>query len=1032
MYSNVFSNIEIKAFFLLFFGWQFFGLHLCADSIPEDYFQQEVDYTIHVTLDDEAHRLTGNIAVTYRNNAREPLTEIYMHVWPNAFSGRQTAFADQMLQHGNTSFHFADKNAKGNISGLDFKVDGVSVAFENWDGHADVLILKLQSPLEPGTSIIIETPFIVQIPESFSRLGRVGQSYQLTQWYPKPAVYDHNGWNPMPYLSFGEYYSSFGRFDVYITLPANYVVGATGICTTPEEQVFMQQRIDETALFLTDSLTVRNLSGKHPFPESDTILKTIHFEAAQVHDFAWFADKRFYVESADFKLPNGDSITAYTMFTNEEVHLWHKHALNYVIRSTIFYSELVGNYPYPQVTALQSALSAGAGMEYPMVTVIGLMGSAKLLDIVIAHEVGHNWFYGILATNERAYPWLDEGMNSYIERLYTEAYYGKPQVVQEFIPFANVVIGGEDQFVDQLSYQVIAGMNLHQPPATHSEAFSYVNYGVCCYMMPAHFFSYLQAYLGKEVLLDAFREYYTLWQFKHPQPEDVRAVFERVADKDLSWFFDDLIGSTRYMDYFISKARQNKEGIWEIEVRNRGSVPGPFTISALSNNEILKTEWFEGFTGSETFDMGRGTYDEFVIDVDRVSADLRPGNNTFVKRPFFPRAKPLKIQMVGLVNQVERTQLNVLPIPGYNTSNGFMLGGLFHNYRIPSPGVQFYTMPLFSFKTLSLNGSGRIQMNLQPENGIIRRAAPYLSAKSYHETGLNDQPLRYLRLEHGWKVDFKRRDYSSPHEHSAGINLLWVLNEILSPPGENGLIGTYNHRRALRMNYKYRNNSHLDPYSINITMVGEPSFTPGIQDISGYLRFGIEYNQSFLLNKHGHRIRARIYGGGFALNSDPDFGAYPLGLSSNAGFDYFYDATFMDRSNGNSILARQVMNEMGGFKVPLSGSQVLGSSNAAILALNLESDIPIRPLGRLFPIKPYADIGYFVNTFPFQRDEPGVWINAGLKLDFYVLDIYFPLWSNEKLKNDVYNNLTSAYSKRITFAFRLDRITQLNYVRQYL
>ena len=170
-----------------------------------NYFQQQVDYKIEVTLDDTLHHLNGIIRINYSNDSPDTLDGIYFHLWPNAFRNKETAFAKQKLRDGDTRFYFSDQSSMGFIDGLAFKVDGVNASLVYDQEHVDIAYLKLPKSLKPQQSIKIETPFIVKVPKSYSRLGHVGQSYQITQWYPKPAVYDQNGWHPMPYLDRGEF-----------------------------------------------------------------------------------------------------------------------------------------------------------------------------------------------------------------------------------------------------------------------------------------------------------------------------------------------------------------------------------------------------------------------------------------------------------------------------------------------------------------------------------------------------------------------------------------------------------------------------------------------------------------------------------------------------------------------------------------------------------------------------------------------------------------------------------------------------------
>ncbi len=224
------------------------------------YFQQEVNYTISVTLDDQNHTLTATEELEYINNSPDQLTFIWFHLWPNAYKNNTTAFAKQQALNKETKFHFAPKSKRGNIDGLKFQVNG-KPAFLDFDPkNPDIAKLMLPEPLAPGSKAIISTPFKVKLPDSFSRMGHVGQSYQITQWYPKPAVYDRKGWHQMPYLDQGEFYSEFGSFDVSITLPKNYVVGSTGELQNMDEQAFLDQKAAETAAKST--FTACGLAGR--------------------------------------------------------------------------------------------------------------------------------------------------------------------------------------------------------------------------------------------------------------------------------------------------------------------------------------------------------------------------------------------------------------------------------------------------------------------------------------------------------------------------------------------------------------------------------------------------------------------------------------------------------------------------------------------------------------------------------------------------------------------------------------------------
>ncbi len=494
----------------------------CSVSLfaqSDGYFQQETDYVIAVSLDDRGHTLHGQLELTYTNHAPRALDSIVFHLWPRAYRGDQTAFARQQLLGGRTRFHFSAASQRGDLDSLAFRVDGTTAAF-HYTRDPDVGVLVLPQPLLPETSVTITTPFRVKLPASFSRLGHVGESYQITQWYPKPAVYDHDGWHAMPYLDQGEFYSEFGDFRVTITLPDNYVVAATGVLQEVEERAWLLARADSSRSRLEEAkpLDLSSTYVDEPHPASAPGSKTLTYTAQKVHDFAWFADKRFAVLH-DTLLVGGDPIDVWSFFTKTEEALW-KSSTDYIKRATRFYSDHVGAYPYPQVTGVQSALSAGGGMEYPMITVIGLSGSGYGLDEVLAHEIGHNWFYGILGSDERDHPWMDEGLNSYYEGRYTHEYYPERSGRVQVVPGRRVDI-------DQVGYRYLARLGRDQAPDTPSDSLGQINYWMAAYSKPELILRELERRIGPEGVDAAFRTYYETWKFRHPQPEDFFAVMER-------------------------------------------------------------------------------------------------------------------------------------------------------------------------------------------------------------------------------------------------------------------------------------------------------------------------------------------------------------------------------------------------------------------------------------------------------------------------------------------------------------------------
>lgn len=497
---------------------------LCTLNTIAQYWQQQVDYIIEVSLNTREKTLDGFEKLTYRNNSPDTLSFLWFHLWPNAYKNDRTAFSDQMLRNGNTKFYFSNREERGYINRLDFKVGGVTARTEDHPQHIDIIKVLLPSPLPPGGQVTITTPFHVKLPYNYSRGGYAGQSFQVTQWYPKPAVYDARGWHPMPYLDQGEFYSEFGSFDVRITIPKNYVVAATGELQNGEEKQWLKTRTPGALKEATASPTPKSnpkpsgsrttaakkgttsASTPAPLPPAPVETKTLQYLQNNVHDFAWFAARDLIVESDTCQLPSGKVIEASAYYTAREQRTWKK-SLQYLKDAVRFYSREVGEYPYSTVSVVQGPESFGGGMEYPTITVISPMPDAKLLDLVIAHEVGHNWFYGILASNERIYPWMDEGINSYYEQRYEEYKYGK-NYSEEAVLFQTLVQKREDQ-----------------PIASTAEEFTPENYGLVAYYKTSQWVKLLEQSLGTERFKSLMQQYYEQWKFKHPQPQDFKDIF---------------------------------------------------------------------------------------------------------------------------------------------------------------------------------------------------------------------------------------------------------------------------------------------------------------------------------------------------------------------------------------------------------------------------------------------------------------------------------------------------------------------------
>lgn len=1011
---------------LLFFMGTSLWMHAQKQERKE-YFQQEVNYSIDVTLDDVNHTLKGFERIEYINNSPDELTHLYFHLWPNAYRNRNTALAKQLLENGETDFYFSDPaNNYGYIDSLHFVIDGDTVKWEYDSLHCDIAFITLNKILKPGKKIIIETPFFVKLPASFSRLGHVGQSYQITQWYPKPAVYDRNGWNQMPYLDQGEFYSEYGSFDVRITVPSNYVVGATGdLFECFEEEKWLEIRAKETQKLLDDKKLnkVGQIDGPwdDEFPASSATTKTLRYKQKNVHDFAWFADKRFYVLRGEYNLPKSDrNVTLWAMFTKENSRYWAK-SIQYIHDACKYYSKWNGEYPYNQITAVDGTISAGGGMEYPTITVIGSVGSDISLETVIMHEVGHNWFYGILGSNERLHPWMDEGLNSFNELRYIETKYPELSLANSMIPGTGVNSKfGLNDFKQRsqylFSYLLNARRNFDQPIEGKAEEFTATNYGGIVYSKTAIAFDYLRFYLGEKTFDRCMQAYYEKWKFKHPEPEDLQEVFQETAKEDLRWFFEDVIKEDLVIDYKIKKKKKidrasSKTYMWmkyeeKLVIVNKGSANVPFAIQGYKGDTVNTTVWYGGHTGTATVAFPNGPYDYYKIDGVQRIPEVNQENNYMKEKGMFRNIEPVKFQFLAGIDNPKRSVIYWTPVVGANAYDGFQAGLLLYNNLFPQRNFEWKLMPMFGFKSQRLSGYADFTIHQNTRKSELINNIDYtVRASSFRTGNWKDDLLTtvngFAKVEPEILIRLRKKKMRSIHDHFISIKSSLIIEDTVSKvndgvfyiqaPPQGSSFTYYN-----ELKYLYKNSKTLHPWWASFTL----------QHHKDFLRAQVELDYKWIYNIDGKYINFRFFGGKFFTNNT-NSSRFNYRMDGQRGYhDFTYSSVFPGRMEYDGFWSRQFLYSYGGMKVPTAN----GQSNNWLIAANLRAELPI-PI-----LKVFADFGVA---------QPGTEVTALYDAGVYVslfrgfCDVYVPLVFSSDIQDEFTAN-GYGFGDRIRFTLNLD------------
>ncbi len=989
-------------------------------SAQSDYFQQQVNTTINVTLDDSIHVLNGNESIVYINNSNQKLDSILIHLWPNAYKNVDTDLAKQKLEEGDTELKYAYSHERGYIDSLDFYVDNEKTEWNYFNNKIDIAVIYLKESLKPKDSITIETPFRVKIPSGkFSRLGHVGQSYQITQWFPKPAVYDKDGWHPMSYLDQGEFYSEFGNYDVSITVPENYILMATGNLQNKDEITFLNEKAIETQQLIEDNkLPVRNKYGRRDlsFPKSSKHIKTLRFTQKNIHDFAWFTDKRYHVLKGNVILPKSNkNVTTWALFTNNEAELW-KESIEYLNDATLYFSEWVGEYPYDHVTAVDGTISAGGGMEYPNITVIGTSGNSKGLETVIIHEVGHNWYYGILGNNERDNAWMDEGLNTYIEirymqEKYPNGYKRKKDSSKNETRGITINIPLEEKQMQSIGYQFNASRNLDQPLQMGSQNFTSFNYAGMIYSKTGLGFHYLKAYLGEELFDSAMNEYFDKWKFKHPSPSDIQETFEKRSKKDLTWFFDGFIKTCQKTDYSIKKVKHINDKQYLIKIKNHTGFASPIPVQGININEnstlILKERWLDGFKKDTSIIYNISSKpSHFSIDHELITTDFNYYHHLSKSDGPFKFKKPVKIKFIPFdITNNEVNHIYWAPLLAWNVYDRIMPGLALYNKGIKTKKTEWLVSPFYSFKNNSINGFGEIN-HYKNSNSFIKRIEFGYKIKSFSSRfeNLPEYNNRWIKNELYTEIRFKSKNLRSSPFQNILLRAIQTVEEshiilpfLIHPPKiEKQKQTTY----YGQLKYKLESKQILKPKSLSI------NYTYGFNktNVLSSLQLTAQFRKNYNFDNDG--FEARIFAGYNFVNKGKNL-LYNFNLKGQGSYgndstaintDYLYDYNFLGRNKYSPhFLGQQMTNTYGAFKINTNNN-----AGNILIASNFKLELPKIPIGL------FCDIASFDERKGNSPDIPNFIIlyNSGIYFNITaqnkeILGIYLPIKYSDKISNEL-------------------------------
>ena len=523
------------------------------------YWQQHVDYSIEVAMNVENYQYQGTQKLVYTNNSPDELTRVYYHLYFNAFQpGSEMDIRLQnindpdgrMFVEGKSRIAALSPNEIGYLHPTSLTQDGEKVKFNE---EGTVLVVALAKPIPSGGKTTFEMNFVGQVPVQIRRSGRnnkEGVALSMSQWYPKLAEYDFEGWHADPYIA-REFHGVWGDFDVKLTIDKDYIVGGTGYLQNPQE---IGHGYEATGT------KVKKVKGK---------TLTWHFKAPMVHDFMWAADPDYLHDT--LKMENGPTLHFLYKNDPEIIENWKKLQPK-TAEAMEFFSKNIGKYPYEQYSVVHGG---DGGMEYAMSTLI--TGGRKLGSLVgvMSHEMAHSWFQHILATNEAKHEWMDEGFASFISNLCMN----KIMQRNKDNPFENTYKG----------YRNLALSGMEQPQTTHADRYGYNSaYGTSAYSKGSIFLSQLGYIIGQDKLMETIRKYFDDFKFKHPTPNDIKRTAEIVSGMELDWYLMDWTQTTNTIDYNL-KDVSDAGAKTKVTMERKGLMPMPMDILVVYNDGTRET-----------------------------------------------------------------------------------------------------------------------------------------------------------------------------------------------------------------------------------------------------------------------------------------------------------------------------------------------------------------------------------------------------------------------------------------------------------
>jgi hypothetical protein len=986
--------------------------------------QQHVDYAIDAELNTQSNLLLGRERFTYVNRSADTLRVLFLNLYVNAFSKNSLW---ERYQNERDRYYGGSV-----ISRLNEDLLGYSHVTRIQDGEGiplpskvddTILEIYLNRPILPGAQQTITLEFTEKIPVLIRRMGRYSQEgvdYSMAQWYPKLCVYDQKGWHRNYYLG-REFFGEFASFDVSITLPENYVVGASGVLQNASSiGDMMKKNPDSTGNDRVIPEVDSSASGPNR-GELSTVISTIvkgaqeegmipakrtwRFHAENIHDFAWCADPNYIY---DFVVWQGVRINL--LYLPDVAERW-KEMKAWTVQILKYLTANVGPYPFRDFTIAQAG---DGGMEYPnIVFITGQRGRFSLASVT-AHEMAHNWFYGMLANDETSEAWMDEGITSYYTTRLMESMFGRYANLEYGSPFKQKWYPKEDARVNTfVGYESWAKQGFEEKILSASDFFSSDrSYTYSIYYKGEIFMFALQYYFGKARFDELMKKYFSVWNGHHVSTEDMKRFFEKETNTGLDWLFEEWLNTTKQCDYALAGWRghwNHESRIYkaEIDFKRYGEIEMPLNVTIrLRNDGTLNYRIparaddpdVEGFTRGAVWNSAVTTYTlylELPEKIESIALDtslLMPDVHRLNNRSGWPKLEWHFQKPVAYAPTLDTYVIEHRPSLWYNSVDAARIGykfkgkwaadehtislGIYYGLRHEILDYEFsYATPLYSLgkQTVASWQSARLDGRSENKVSLSRR----MFTRTLYRPPINDFSIS-IRAS-----SLFREDYLPP-------GLMW----------EKGRVNT------VSLSWSFQPSLYN---SAQTTAVLEMSTFGSEWNFS---KFSFSYQCPVILKRNVLASRIRVFGGGISGNAPIQEQFYLAGASPRQMFEnrfYRSAGTLPDRlwlNQGATHLHYDGEGDLTGYADARLSSRYLAAANLNLLFVN-PFRLIVPNLFFITQFEPYlfSDGGITWNQaselnhvkklirldagtgFRYVLPVPGWWGRYAVKTDF-------PIWVN--------------------------------------